>query len=100
MLVELLVEEFAPRSVVERNDVRVRQLEGLPPRAGVLHGDEPGELEITQHGVRFREANVFDGLREREWAGEQFDTVILAPPAFAKNRASVGAAARGYKEIN
>src|SRR5688572_5577891 len=27
---ELLVEEFAPRSIVERNDVRVRALEGLP----------------------------------------------------------------------
>ncbi|MDT7780671.1 MAG: rRNA (cytosine1962-C5)-methyltransferase, partial [Acidobacteriota bacterium] len=36
-LVELLVEEFAPRSVVERNDVRVRALEGLPVQAGVLY---------------------------------------------------------------
>ena len=33
-------------------------------------------------------------------AGESFDTVVLDPPAFAKNRASVAAAARGYKEIN
>ncbi|HEX7955473.1 MAG TPA: rRNA large subunit methyltransferase I, partial [Pyrinomonadaceae bacterium] len=35
-----------------------------------------------------------------EAAGERFDTVVLDPPAFAKNRASVPAAARGYKEIN
>src|ERR671938_617510 len=40
-LVELLVEEFAPRAVVERNDVRVRALEGLPSRSGVLYGEEP-----------------------------------------------------------
>jgi 23S rRNA (cytosine1962-C5)-methyltransferase len=179
MLVEILAEEFAPRSIVERNDVRVRALEGLPTLAGVLYGEEPGELEVVQHGVRFRvaplggqktgafldqrenhaaaglyargraldcftfqggfalsmarscesvlgldvspeavaaarrnaelngasnvefrEANVFDALRELEESGETFDTVVLDPPAFAKNRASVPAAARGYKEIN
>ncbi len=50
--------------------------------------------------VEFREANVFDALRDLEAAGERFDTIVLDPPAFAKNRASVNAAARGYKEIN
>jgi 23S rRNA (cytosine1962-C5)-methyltransferase len=50
--------------------------------------------------VEFREANVFDALRELEAAGEKFQTIVLDPPAFAKNRASVEAAARGYKEIN
>ena len=179
MLVELLIEELAPRAVIERNDVRVRALEGLPALAGVLYGDAPEELEVVQHGVRFRvaplggqktgafldqrenhlaarsyargraldcftfnggfalsiastcesvlaldvsadavaatrrnaelnnisnvevrEANVFDALRELEDAGARFDTIILDPPAFAKNRASVQAAARGYKEIN
>src|ERR687885_596350 len=44
MFTELLVEEFAPRAVVERNDVRVRGLEGLPARTGVLHGEAPEEL--------------------------------------------------------
>src|SRR5439155_1016020 len=52
------------------------------------------------NNVEFREANVFDALRELEAAGERFDTIILDPPAFAKNRASAKAAARGYKEIN
>jgi len=50
--------------------------------------------------VEFREANVFDALREMESAGERFDTIVLDPPAFAKNRASVRSAMRGYKEIN
>jgi 23S rRNA (cytosine1962-C5)-methyltransferase len=179
MFVELLVEEFQPRAIIERNDVRVRELEGLELRTGVLYGDVPDELEIVQHGVRFlihplggqktgsfldqrenrlaarslargraldcftfngafalhlasasesvlgldisadavhaarlngelndarnvefREANVFDALREMEAAGERFDTIVLDPPAFAKNRGSVSKAARGYKEIN
>ena len=179
LFVELLVEELAPRAVIERNDVRVRELEGLALSAGVIYGDAPAELEIEQNGVRFlvhplggqktgsfldqrenrlaarrvasgraldcftfngafalhlapacesvlgldisadavsaarrnaelngvgnvefREANVFDALREMEAANERFDTIVLDPPAFAKNRASVRAAARGYKEIN
>ena len=50
--------------------------------------------------VDFREANVFDALREMETAGERFDVIVLDPPAFAKNRASLKSAIRGYKEIN
>jgi 23S rRNA (cytosine1962-C5)-methyltransferase len=179
LVTEILVEEFAPRAVIERNDVRVRELEGLDLVAGVLYGDPPDELEIRQHGLRFllsplggqktgsfldqrenriaaraaahgraldcftfsgafalhvagvcddvigidisaeaiaaaqcnatlneitnvefREANVFDALREMETAGQRFDTIVLDPPAFAKNRASLNAALRGYKEIN
>ena len=179
MLVEVLAEEFAPRAVIERNDVRVRELEGLELRTGLLYGDAPDELEIVQDGVRFlvsplggqktgsfldqrenrlaarsvahgraldcftfngafalqlapecesvlgldvsgealagarrnaelngaeavefREANVFDALREMEAESANFDTIVLDPPAFAKNRASVEKAERGYKEIN
>ena len=50
--------------------------------------------------VEAREANVFDELRELEIARERFDTIVLDPPAFAKNKASVERAAAGYKEIN
>lgn len=179
LLTELLIEEFKPRAVIERNDARVRQLEGLELQAGVLFGEAPGEIEITQQGVRFvvsplggqktgafldqrenyraalkgahgraldcftfnggfamhispacesvlaidisadaiaaarrnadlngignvefREANVFDALRELESAGEHFDTIVLDPPAFAKSRATIKSAVRGYKEIN
>ncbi len=53
LLVELLVAELSPRAIIERNDVRVRKLEGLPLTAGVLYGDAPAEMEIVQHGVRF-----------------------------------------------
>jgi 23S rRNA (cytosine1962-C5)-methyltransferase len=178
-LAELLVEEFRPRTIVERNDARVRELEGLDRRAATLYGEAPEEIEVNQHGVRFtvsplggqktgafldqrenylaarrvargraldcftfnggfalhvasacksvlgidisaeaiaaaernadrnsagnvefRAANVFDAMREFEAGGERFDTIILDPPAFAKNRASLASAARGYKEIN
>jgi len=47
-----------------------------------------------------REANVFDELRRLERAGERYDTIVLDPPAFAKNKASIPNALAGYKEIN
>jgi 23S rRNA (cytosine1962-C5)-methyltransferase len=46
------------------------------------------------------EANAFDYLRDQERAGATFDTIVLDPPAFAKNRASLTSALRGYHEIN
>jgi 23S rRNA (cytosine1962-C5)-methyltransferase len=179
MWLELLIERFGPRAVIERNEAKVRDLEGLPRTAGVLSGRDPGELTIEEDGVRFAvnllegqktgafldqrenrlaaesyargraldcftfhggfalhlargadrvtavdisaaaveqarrnamlngatnvecaEANVFDYLREQETGGGRFDCINLDPPAFAKNRAAVDAAVRGYKEIN
>jgi 23S rRNA (cytosine1962-C5)-methyltransferase len=47
-----------------------------------------------------RAMNVFDELRELERKGERFDTIVLDPPAFAKNKAAVPKALSGYKEIN
>jgi 23S rRNA (cytosine1962-C5)-methyltransferase len=47
-----------------------------------------------------REANVFDELRRLEKAGARYDTIVLDPPAFAKNKAAVANALAGYKEIN
>jgi 23S rRNA (cytosine1962-C5)-methyltransferase len=57
----------------------------------------------TRNGLANVEAkamNVFDELREQERLGARFDTIVLDPPAFAKNKASVQKALSGYKEIN
>lgn len=178
-LVQLLVERLSPKGVLERNDPRVREFEGLEPRVGLLYGNVPERIEIEENGVRLavdlwkgqktglfldqrenhhaagryargrvldafsyqggfslalagtvdevlavdvsgpaaaalrdnaalnglsnvtvREANAFDLLRDLERQGERFDTVILDPPAFAKNKAAIVKATRGYKEIN
>ena len=50
--------------------------------------------------VEVRAANAFDFLRDIEKEGRRFGMIILDPPAFAKNRAALEGAARGYKEIN
>ena len=50
--------------------------------------------------LQAREVNVFDELRRLERAGERYDAIVLDPPAFAKNKASIPNAMAGYKEIN
>lgn len=45
-------------------------------------------------------ADVFDLLPELAQKGADYDFIILDPPAFTKNRKTVGSAQRGYKEIN
>ncbi len=52
-------------------------------------------IPLSQHNVV--QSDVFDYLQN---AKEQFDIVILDPPAFAKKRQDVNDACRGYKEIN
>lgn len=46
------------------------------------------------------EADAFEFLREEERAARQYETIVLDPPAFAKNRGAIEGAIRGYKEIN
>ncbi len=50
--------------------------------------------------IEWREADVFEALRELERGRQRFETIVLDPPAFAKSRATVASALRGYREIN
>ena len=50
-------------------------------------------------GIKWVEANAFDFLKEQHKKGEKYDIVIIDPPSFAKNKAAVPNALRGYKEL-
>jgi len=179
LLVEILIELLSPKGIIERNDPKVRLLEGLEQKVSVLHGEVPAEICVKENGVAFaydlakgqktgsfldqrenhwaarryasgevldcfsyqggfaltvadrcehvevvdmapaaieaarknrdlngtanvyfREGNTFDVLKEYDEVGRRFQMIILDPPAFAKNRDSLPAAHRGYKEIN
>jgi 23S rRNA (cytosine1962-C5)-methyltransferase len=53
-LLDLLREASGCARVYERSDADVRELEGLPLRAGVLHGSAPeGPVGIVEHGIRY-----------------------------------------------
>ena len=61
---------------------------------------ENAKLNGLEDRVQFTCADVFELLPELESRGEQFDVVILDPPAFTKSRNSVKNAVKGYREIN
>jgi 23S rRNA (cytosine1962-C5)-methyltransferase len=64
-------------------------------------------LEVAEQNARLNgrelewmEANAFDLLKDYSARGEQYDTIVLDPPAFAKTKSDRAAALRGYKELN
>lgn len=61
---------------------------------------ENAELNQIEPKINFVCANAFDLLKEYTESNEQFDVVILDPPAFTKSAKKVKSAYRGYKEIN
>jgi 23S rRNA (cytosine1962-C5)-methyltransferase len=50
--------------------------------------------------IEWIEANAFDLLRDYASARQQYDAIVLDPPAFAKSKSSLETALRGYKELN
>src|SRR6266496_2322075 len=54
LIADMLWNAFRLRCVVERNDVKVRELEGLPLVKGVVRGVEPGALEYLEGQARMR----------------------------------------------
>lgn len=57
-------------------------------------------LNHLEDRVRFICEDVFELLPRLEEEEEQYDVVILDPPAFTKSRSSVKNAVKGYREIN
>ncbi|MBU2623766.1 MAG: class I SAM-dependent rRNA methyltransferase [Proteobacteria bacterium] len=179
LIAEILSKLIDPVSIIERNDGKVRDLEGLPKQISVLKGYDPGEIVCLENGlkfyfhpssgqktgafldqrenralagrlsfgagldcfcygggfalnmagscetveaidisesaielakkntllngiinIQFETDNVFDRLKLYDGQKRKFDTIILDPPAFAKSRAHIKAAEKGYKEIN
>ena len=178
-IVAALRDQTGVDGILARNDAALRSKEGLPRETVALFGSVPGEIEVSEHGVRYvaapwtgqktgafldqrearvfagqvargraldcfsyhgsfalhlarnadevtaidisdaaleraadnvrrngytnvrlRTANAFDYLRDEERAGARYDTIVLDPPAFAKTRASLPNALRGYKDVN
>jgi len=50
--------------------------------------------------IEWIEANAFDLLKDYAASNQQYDTVVLDPPAFAKTNRDLDSALRGYKELN
>jgi 23S rRNA (cytosine1962-C5)-methyltransferase len=79
---------------------RCTRVEAVDSAAEMLAAAEENCRANGIGNVSLKEANAFDLLAGYAAAGRRFDLVVLDPPAFAKSRAALEAAVRGYKEIN
>ncbi|MFN8666533.1 MAG: class I SAM-dependent rRNA methyltransferase [Gemmatimonadaceae bacterium] len=79
---------------------RADSVVALDVSAAALERAHENARRNGRSNIAFVEADAFDDLRARERAGERFDTIVVDPPAFAKNRPSLPNALRGYHEIN
>ena len=79
LIVEILVELFSPKGILERNDPKVRLLEGLPQSVSVLRGDVPAEILAKENGITFaydlakgQKTGSFLDQRENHWAARRY----------------------------
>lgn len=79
LFVEILVELFSPQGILERNDPKVRLLEGLEQCVSVLYGEIPQEILAKENGVRFvydlqkgQKTGSFLDQRENHWIARRY----------------------------
>src|SRR6202046_1438373 len=79
LVCEILVELFSPKGVLERNDPKVRLLEGLEQRVGILYGEVPDEIVAKENGIAFvfdlrtgQKTGSFLDQRENHWAARRY----------------------------
>ena len=82
-VVDALVEEMHPRGIWERNDVPVRRLEGLELCTGLLYGEVPDRVLMTENGVRFW-VDVKEGQKTGFFLDQKENRAAIAP--FVKDR--------------
>jgi 23S rRNA (cytosine1962-C5)-methyltransferase len=68
--------------------------------AAALREAEAGAANNRLTGLTTHEANVFDFVRQQRERNEQYDLIVLDPPAFAKSRRELEGAERGYRDLN
>lgn len=79
---------------------RAEQVRAVDSSAAALARAAENAALNGRTNIECVEADAFDFLRDEERAGARYETVVLDPPAFAKNRASIAGAMRGYRDIN
>ena len=77
-IVDVLVSEMHPRGIWERNDVPVRRLEGLEMCTGLLYGEVPDRVQMTENGVSFW-VDVKEGQKTGFFLDQKENRAAIAP---------------------
>lgn len=83
-IVEILTEIFVPKGIYERNDLPVREKEGLRQIKGCVYGSVPEEVEIMEHDARML-VNIAEGQKTGHFLDQQENRGILKDYAEGKS---------------
>ena len=78
MIVKLLVEIVGPRGIYERDDVPVREREGMSQRTGLLWGEVPDRIDMVENGLRFV-VDVKNGQKTGFFLDQKENRAAIAP---------------------
>ncbi|WP_461536037.1 class I SAM-dependent rRNA methyltransferase [Spongorhabdus nitratireducens] len=62
--------------------------------------EQSAELNGVRDNFQTMEGDAFEGLRQLRDAGEQFDVVVVDPPAFIKRKKDIAKGEQAYRRIN
>jgi 23S rRNA (cytosine1962-C5)-methyltransferase len=79
---------------------KCEQVEAVDSSAPALDAARANAEDNRIGNIHFQEADCFDLLAAHASARRKYSLIVLDPPAFAKNRGNLEAAATGYKQIN
>lgn len=82
-VIEALIDELHPMGIWERDDVPVRNLEGLEQQTGLLYGSVPDKVLMTENGVQFW-VDVKEGQKTGYFLDQKENRAAIAP--FVKNK--------------
>ncbi|MCR8965798.1 class I SAM-dependent rRNA methyltransferase [Brevibacillus halotolerans] len=78
MIKMALIEVFEPAGIYLRNDVPVRELEGLEQGKGVLYGECPAEIEIEENGLKYV-VDIVEGQKTGFFYDQRENRAAIAP---------------------
>jgi 23S rRNA (cytosine1962-C5)-methyltransferase len=77
-IVSALIEVVHPRGIYERSDVSVRELEGLEQRKGLLYGECPQHVQITENGLQLQ-IDIIEGQKTGYFFDQRENRAAIAP---------------------
>lgn len=78
MIVRLLVDVVKPRGIYERDDVPVREREGMKQLTGLMWGEVPDRVEMVENGIRFL-VDVKHGQKTGFFLDQKENRAAIAP---------------------
>lgn len=77
-IVSVIRDYYHPRCIYERNDVPLREKEGMKQQKGVLCGEEPGIVQIEENGIKIF-VDVVNGQKTGYFLDQRENRAAIQP---------------------